>query len=100
MKMKDLESIFRSSVKSADKLQGFVPDMHIERAEKAYEAQLQRREKHGYKTPYSREFDERGIVVIPNFMSEKMCDGEYAASAGDFLFLREAMKFCSNVSIV
>ena len=70
MKMKDLESIFRSSVKSADKLQGFVPDMHIERAEKAYEAQLQRREKHGYKTPYSREFDERGIVVIPNFMSD------------------------------
>ena len=34
------------------------------------------------------------------FMSEKMCDGEYAASAGDFLFLREAMKFCSNVSII
>ena len=70
MKMKDLESIFRSSVKSADKLQGFVADMHIKRAEQAYEAQLQRREKYGYKTPYSREFDERGIVVIPNFMSD------------------------------
>ena len=70
MKMKDLESIFSSNIKSADKLQGFVPEMHIERAEKAYEAQLQRREKYGYKTPYSREFDERGIVVIPNFMSD------------------------------
>ena len=68
--MKDLESIFSSNIKSADKLQGFVPEMHIERAEKAYEAQLQRREKYGYKTPYSREFDERGIVVIPNFMSD------------------------------
>ena len=70
MKMKDLESIFSSNIKSADKLQGFVPEMHIERAEKAYEAQLQRREKYGYKTPYSREFDERGIIVIPNFMSD------------------------------
>jgi len=29
-----------------------------------------------------------------------MCDGEYPASAGDFLFLREAMKFCPNISIV
>ena len=70
MKMKDLESIFTSNIKSADKLQGFVPEMHIERAEKAAEAQLQRREKYGYKTPYSREFDERGIVVIPNFISD------------------------------
>jgi hypothetical protein len=70
MKMKDLESIFTSNIKSADKLHGFVPEMHIERAERAYEAQLQRREKYGYKTPYSREFDERGIVVIPNFMSD------------------------------
>ena len=34
------------------------------------------------------------------FMSEEMCDGEYPASAGDFLFLREAMKFCPNISIV
>ena len=70
MKIKELESIFRSSTKSADKLQGFVPDMHIDRAEKAYEAQLQRREKYGYKTEYSKKFDEEGIVVIPNFMSD------------------------------
>ena len=34
------------------------------------------------------------------FMNEKMCDGEYPASAGDFLFLREAMKFCPNVYII
>ena len=34
------------------------------------------------------------------FMNEDMCDGEYPASAGDFLFLREAMKFCTNVSII
>jgi len=34
------------------------------------------------------------------FMNEEMCDGEYPASAGDFLFLREAMKFCKNVSII
>lgn len=34
------------------------------------------------------------------FMNEEMCDGEYTASAGDFLFLREAMKFCKNVSII
>lgn len=70
MKIKELESIFRSSTKSADKLQGFVPDMHIDRAEKAHEAQLQRREKHGHKTEYSKQFDEEGIVVIPNFMSD------------------------------
>ena len=70
MKIKELESIFRSSAKSADKLQGFVPDMHIDRAEKAHEAQLQRREKYGYKTEYSKQFDEEGIVVIPNFMSD------------------------------
>jgi hypothetical protein len=70
MKIKELESIFKSSAKSADKLQGFVPDMHIERAEKAYEAQQQRRAKHGYKTLYSKEFDERGIVVISNFMRD------------------------------
>lgn len=70
MKIKELESIFKSSAKSADKLQGFVPDMHIERAEKAHEAQLQRRAKYGYKTLYSKEFDERGIVVIPNFMND------------------------------
>jgi hypothetical protein len=70
MKIKDLESIFRSSAKSADKLQGFVPDMHIDRAEKAYEAQLQRRIKRGHRTEYSKKFDEEGIVVIPNFMSD------------------------------
>ena len=70
MKIKELESIFKSSAKSADKLQGFVPDMHIERAEKAYEAQLQRRAKYGYKTLYSKEFDQQGIVVISNFMSD------------------------------
>jgi len=70
MKIKDLESIFKSSAKSADKLQGFVPDMHIDRAQKAHEAQLQRREKHGHKTEYSKKFDEEGIVVIPNFMSD------------------------------
>lgn len=34
------------------------------------------------------------------FMNEEMCNGEYPASAGDFLFLREAMKFCENVSII
>ena len=34
------------------------------------------------------------------FMNEEMCDGEYPKSSGDFLFLREAMKFCPNVSIV
>jgi hypothetical protein len=70
MKIKELESIFRSSAKSADKLLGFVPDMHIDRAQKAHEAQLQRREKHGNKTEYSKKFDEEGIVVIPNFMSD------------------------------
>ena len=70
MKIKELESIFKSSAKSADKLQGFVPDMHIERAEKAHEAQLQRRAKYGYKTLYSKEFDQQGIVVISNFMSD------------------------------
>ena len=70
MKIKELESIFRSSAKSADKLQGFVPDMHIDRAEKAYEAQLQRRIKRGHRTEYSKKFDENGIVVIPNFMSD------------------------------
>ena len=70
MKIKELESIFKSSAKSADKLQGFVPDMHIERAEKAYEAQLQRRAKYGYKTLYSKEFDQQGIVVISNFMND------------------------------
>jgi len=70
MKIKELESIFRSSAKTADKLQGFVPDMHIERAEKAYEAQLQRREKYGYRTEYSKKFDEEGIVVVPNFMGD------------------------------
>ena len=70
MKIKELESIFKSSVKSADKLQGFVPEMHVARAHMAAEAQLQRRAKYGYKTSYSREFDERGIVVIPNFISD------------------------------
>jgi len=70
MKIKDLESIFTSNIKSADKLRGFVPEMHVARAHMAAEAQLKRRAKHGYKTPYSREFDERGIVVIPNFMSD------------------------------
>lgn len=70
MKTKELESIFNSSIKSADKLQGFVPDTHIERAEKAYEVQCQRREKNGYRTEYSKKFDEEGIVVIPNFMSD------------------------------
>jgi len=34
------------------------------------------------------------------FMNEEMCDGGYTSSAGDFLFLREAMKFCKNVSII
>ena len=34
------------------------------------------------------------------FMNEEMCNGDYPASAGDFLFLREAMKFCKNVSIL
>ncbi len=39
---------------------------------------------------------EKNIV----FMNEEMCDGDYPASAGDFLFLREAMNFCKNVSIL
>ena len=34
------------------------------------------------------------------FLNEDMCDGEYPASAGDFLVLREAMKFCKNISII
>ena len=70
MKIKELESIFKSSVKSASGLEGFVPEMHVARAQMATEAQSQRRAKYGYKTSYSREFDERGIVVIPNFMSD------------------------------
>ena len=70
MKIKELESIFKSSVKSASGLEGFVPEMHVARAQMATEAQSQRRAKYGYKTSYSREFDERGIVVIPNFISD------------------------------
>ena len=70
MKIKELEKIFTSNIKSADKLQGFVPDMHIERATMSYEAQLRRREKRGYRTKYSKQFDEEGIIVIPNFMSD------------------------------
>ena len=68
MRSAEIQEIFDSSVKSADRLQGFVANMHIERAEKAYEVQQQRRVKLGHKTEFSKEFDENGIVVIPNFM--------------------------------
>lgn len=70
MRSAEIKEIFNSSLKSADKLQGFVADMHIERAEKAYDIQKQRRSKLGYITEYSRTFDEEGIVVIPNFMND------------------------------
>ncbi len=70
MRSAEIQKIFDSSAKSADRLQGFVADMHVERAERAYDVQKQRREKYGYITEYSKEFDEKGIVVIPNFMSD------------------------------
>ena len=70
MRSAEIQEIFNSSVKSADKLQGFVADMHIERAENAHEVQLRRRAKFGYKTEHSKIFDENGIVVIPNFMED------------------------------
>lgn len=34
------------------------------------------------------------------FGGESYCDGGYQTTAGDFIFLREAMEFCPNVMIV